>query len=73
MPCGHCKNRRFGGKYRLHYQGEKNRRSRNNVRSNWQLKQALNFYRSEGPYGCMVNIMWPVINLFNVIIFNILL
>jgi hypothetical protein len=26
MPCGSCKNRRFGGTYRLHHQGDKNRR-----------------------------------------------
>jgi hypothetical protein len=32
-PCGSCKNRRFGGKYRPHRQGDKNRRARNNVRS----------------------------------------
>jgi hypothetical protein len=32
--CGSCKNRRFGGTYRLHHPGEKNRRARNNVRSN---------------------------------------
>jgi hypothetical protein len=25
MPCGSCKNRRVGGKYRLHHQGDKNR------------------------------------------------
>jgi hypothetical protein len=24
-PCGSCKNRRFGGTYRLHHQGDKNR------------------------------------------------
>jgi hypothetical protein len=24
MPCRSCKNRRFGGKYRLHHQGEEN-------------------------------------------------
>jgi hypothetical protein len=30
-PCVSCKNRRFGGTYRLHYQGEKNRRVRNTV------------------------------------------
>jgi hypothetical protein len=33
-PCGRCKNRRFGGTYRLHHQGDKNRRARNNVKSN---------------------------------------
>jgi hypothetical protein len=27
-PCGSCKNRRFGGNYRLNYQGDKNRRAR---------------------------------------------
>jgi hypothetical protein len=26
MPCGSCKNRRFGGTYRLNHQGDKNRR-----------------------------------------------
>jgi hypothetical protein len=30
-PCGSCKNRRLGGTYRLHHQGDKNRRGRNNV------------------------------------------
>jgi hypothetical protein len=30
-PCGCCKNRRFGGKYRLHHQGVKNQQARNNV------------------------------------------
>jgi hypothetical protein len=25
--CGSCKNRRFGGTYRLHHQGDKNRRA----------------------------------------------
>jgi hypothetical protein len=24
-PCGSCKNRRFGGTWRLHHQGDKNR------------------------------------------------
>jgi hypothetical protein len=32
--CGSCKNRRFGGTYRLHHQGDKNRPTRNNVSSN---------------------------------------
>jgi hypothetical protein len=31
---GSCKNRRFGGTYLLHHQGEKNKRDRNNVGSN---------------------------------------
>jgi hypothetical protein len=30
-PCGSCKNQCFGGTYRLHHQGDKNRRARNNV------------------------------------------
>jgi hypothetical protein len=34
-PCGCCKNRRFGGTYRLH-QSDKNERARNNVSSNQQ-------------------------------------
>jgi hypothetical protein len=28
-PCGSCKNRRFGGTYRLHHQGDKNQGARN--------------------------------------------
>jgi hypothetical protein len=31
MPYGSCKNRRFGGTERLHHQGDKNRRTENNV------------------------------------------
>jgi hypothetical protein len=27
--CGSCKNQRFGGMYRLHHHGDKNRRARN--------------------------------------------
>jgi hypothetical protein len=34
MKYGFCKNRRFGGEYRLNYQGEKNQRAKNNVSSN---------------------------------------
>jgi hypothetical protein len=41
MPCGSCKNGRFRGMYRLHYQDDKNRRARNNVSSNQQLKHAV--------------------------------
>jgi hypothetical protein len=33
-PCGSCKDRRFGGKYRLHHQDDNNRRARNNFSSN---------------------------------------
>jgi hypothetical protein len=33
-PCGSRKNLRFAGKYRLHHQGEKNQRARNNVTGN---------------------------------------
>jgi hypothetical protein len=30
-PCGSCKNRCFGGTYRLHHQGDKNQKDKNNV------------------------------------------
>jgi hypothetical protein len=40
-PCGSCNIRRFGGTYRLHHQRDKNRRTRNNVISNWQPKHAI--------------------------------
>jgi hypothetical protein len=33
-PCGSCKERRFGGTYRLHHQGDMNQRARNNVSCN---------------------------------------
>jgi hypothetical protein len=33
-PCGCCKNRHFGGTYRLHHHGDKKWRARNNVYSN---------------------------------------
>jgi hypothetical protein len=32
-PCDSCKNRRFGGAYRVFHQGDKNRWTRNNARS----------------------------------------
>jgi hypothetical protein len=41
MPSGYCKNRRFEGTYRLHYQGDKNRRAGNNISSNWQMQHDL--------------------------------
>jgi hypothetical protein len=31
-PCGCCKNRRFGGTYRHHHEGDNNRLTRNNAR-----------------------------------------
>jgi hypothetical protein len=40
VPCGYCKNQHFGGTYRLHHQGDKNRRTRNNVSSNYQPTDA---------------------------------
>jgi hypothetical protein len=43
-PCGSCNNRRFQRTYRLCDQGDKNRRARNNVRSNWKPKQAPKKY-----------------------------
>jgi hypothetical protein len=33
-PCGSWYNQHFGGTYRLHYQGDKNRRAGNNEQSN---------------------------------------
>jgi succinylglutamate desuccinylase len=38
--CGSCMNRCFGGTYQLHHQSDKNRRARNNVSGNYQLKHA---------------------------------
>jgi hypothetical protein len=39
-PCCSCNNRRFEGTYRLHHQGDKNRRARKNVSSNQQPTHA---------------------------------
>jgi hypothetical protein len=35
--CGSCKNQRLVEPYRLHHQGDKNRRARNNLSHNFQL------------------------------------
>jgi hypothetical protein len=37
-PCGSCKNRRFGGMYRLNRQADKSQRVRKEASSNWRLK-----------------------------------
>jgi hypothetical protein len=42
--CGSCKNRRFGGTYRLHHQGDNNWQDRNNVSGKQQPKYAANKY-----------------------------
>jgi hypothetical protein len=34
MPCGSCKKRCFGGKYRFIHHGDKNQQARNNVSNN---------------------------------------
>jgi hypothetical protein len=31
MPCGSCKNRRFGGSFRINHQGDNNMRATNNI------------------------------------------
>jgi hypothetical protein len=41
--CDSCKNRCFGGTYRLHHQSDKDRRGRN-VSRNWQPKYAAKRY-----------------------------
>jgi hypothetical protein len=39
-PYGSCKNRRFGGAYRLHHQGDKNRQARNDLQFTINLNLA---------------------------------
>jgi hypothetical protein len=34
IPCGACKNRRFGGRHCLHYHGEKKQETKESVSSN---------------------------------------
>jgi hypothetical protein len=45
-PCGCCMNRRFGGTYRFHHQGDKNRRGRKML--------AASSNRSTGNYETIV-------------------
>jgi hypothetical protein len=33
VPCGCCKNQRFGGTYCLHHEGEENQQDGNNINS----------------------------------------
>jgi hypothetical protein len=47
-PCGFCKNRRFGGSYRLPHQGGKNQRARNNVGSSWMILSTLMMEATHG-------------------------
>jgi hypothetical protein len=49
--CGSYKNLRFGGKQRLHYQGDKNRRARNTVSSIWQPTHAAKKYSTMTQYS----------------------
>jgi hypothetical protein len=42
-PCDFCKNQRFGVTYRLNHQGDKDRRARNNVISNYQRASVASF------------------------------
>jgi hypothetical protein len=48
-PCGSCRKRRFGGTYRLHHLGDKNRLARNNISS--KLRDTIYLQRaSVGSY-----------------------
>jgi hypothetical protein len=42
-PYDSSKNQGFSGTYRLRHWGDKNRRARNNVYSNWQPKNTCRF------------------------------
>jgi hypothetical protein len=57
-------NRRFGGMYRLHYQGDKNRRARNNVSSNYQLNHSANEYYGLFPASSLVSQQVRCVNKF---------
>jgi hypothetical protein len=46
-PRGSCKNRRFGGTYRVHLQTEKNQQARNKVSSS-TLRRIHHYIRKEG-------------------------
>jgi hypothetical protein len=43
-PYGSCKNWRFAGTYRLHHDGAKNRRVKNNTFNNYKPKHAAKKY-----------------------------
>jgi hypothetical protein len=58
MSCGSCKNVRFGGMYRLHNQGGKNKLGRNNVFSNWQVEHAADsFHPDDGGVTFLCNVV----------------
>jgi hypothetical protein len=48
---GSCKNRRFGGTYRLHHQSHKNQRARNSVVRSYQPKHAAKKYYHHSTYN----------------------
>jgi hypothetical protein len=55
-PCGSCKNRRFGGSYRLLHQGDKNLWTRNNASSNQQPAHAAHLVFIRSVYRLLVTI-----------------
>jgi hypothetical protein len=52
IPCGSCKNRRFGGTYSLYRQGDKNRRARKKlvVTSNQSTRRNIRTYAVNASY-----------------------
>jgi hypothetical protein len=49
--CSCCRNRRFGGTYRLHHQGDSYRRTKSNVSSNQRPSNAAKYFVS-ACFGC---------------------
>jgi hypothetical protein len=43
--CGSCENRRFGGRCRLHHQGERNQLAKNNISNSQHCGENLKSYR----------------------------
>jgi hypothetical protein len=63
-PCSPLSfNRRFGGKYRLHLQGRRNKFSKNQEASRWKAKYVPDF-RLADYSACHLLAFWFLLNLF---------
>jgi hypothetical protein len=60
-PCGSCKNRRFGGTCRFHYQGDENWRA-GKFSSNYQPKHAVQTTSPHIPEDGILHVQNNVLN-----------
>jgi hypothetical protein len=62
FPCGSCKNRRFGGAYRLHPQDENNQRAKNTlaIASECSKLRRINHYMKNGANNSLSHRVLPL-------------